>query len=37
MSEEDAHSAWELFDEMLEREKEASQLINSAQAPGDNA
>lgn len=37
MSEEDAHSAWELYDEMLERETEASRSINSKQAPGQNA
>jgi hypothetical protein len=37
MSEEDARSAWELYDEMLERETEASRLINASQTPGRNA
>jgi len=30
MSEEDAHSAWELYDEMLQLEADASRSLNSA-------
>ena len=37
MSEEDAHSAWELYDEMLELETEASRSINSARTSGRDA